>query len=794
MTIHEITERVQVGDFQSAYDNIIQIGEACTKCLDYSDDEMKKNKPMEDLLVDLVTIGNCTYNNTDRDYLPIDDGVYDLLVEKLKRVNYYRFVPGAAPVKTTIENSKDAIIDTKSEDIVKPFTIMSREDREKIDDAFYPQILTMAKPYDLRSNVYKPFYTKDTGMNYVTKRLHDTAHNYPNLVGTLDKCKFVLTKQAVDLGVAKDPNVSILERDFFEPLLRSGLLNMQTPIDMIGTLKYDGVSVEADCTDEVVGARSRGDTDNNVASDLTPILGGYKFPNAPKLDKPIGVKFEAIVRNVDLQLLNECFGTSYINGRTAIIGILGSSNASQLRDFITLVPLQADFGPDVPKPSRIDEITFLNKYYATREYLRYVEFHDTFTNLMFKINKYVSEAEYFRQWGTFMYDGVVLELTNPDFVEKLGRKGAINQYEMAVKFNPLKRITTFTGFTYTVGQNGTITPMIHYTPIEFMGAIHTKSTGSSYERFRDLDLRIGDQIAVSYINDVMPYVTKIDTEANRINHQKPILPEETFPTNCPSCGSELLPSIGGKTMRCPNPDCPEKNKQRAANMLAKLGIKDFGESFVDIMGPCSLSQLMEMSVDDFAKLGPTNAQKIYNQLQNLKVNKLPDYRIIGALGFTNVSAKKWKTIFSNIPLEEVFSMYGMLDDETFIDTLANIKGVGPITASVIADEFTFFFPDIMYIFIHSMYIPTPVGDGGDKYVIRFTGFRDAEFAEVLNKLPYVDCDPDAGVTKKTTHLLVPYSGFSSTKVNKAKQYGIQIVDAKDFMKNTALYIPEAVEN
>ena len=33
---------------------------------------------------------------------------------------------------------------------------------------------------------------------YITKRTHDTSHNHPDLVGTLDKCKFVLDNDAIE--------------------------------------------------------------------------------------------------------------------------------------------------------------------------------------------------------------------------------------------------------------------------------------------------------------------------------------------------------------------------------------------------------------------------------------------------------------------------------------------------------------------------------------------------------------------------------------------------------------------
>ena len=804
MTLSEIVEEVKHGNFLCAYDNNQVIQSSIMEILNIPDKDIKDNPSDLQDLVDLITIGNITYNYSDSDVLPIDDGMYDLLVVKLQRVDYDKFTPGSIPVDIAKINSTYKTKIDKDDKIVKPFTIMADDDRRKLDESLYSSILNYTKPFDSRSYLYKPFYVDDESM-YINKRIRDVSHNYPQLVGTLEKCKFVLDSQAKELGVYKEANVKILERDFMVPLIQQGLINMQQNIQMVGTLKYDGVSIEADVTDKIIAARTRGDTDYNVASDVTPIFEGYTFPNANQLelDHPIGMKFEAIVRYDDLKRMNEIFGTSYINGRTAIIGILGSSDGWKYRNFITLVPLQVDFG-DGTVVDRVTEIEFLNRYYATREYLRYVTFDSPYHMLMFEIKKYVEEAEYFRAWSQFLYDGVVLEFYDQNIRNILGRKNSINQYAMAIKFNPLKRITIFTGFTYTVGQNGVITPMIHYNPIEFMGAIHTKSTGSSYERFSNLNLFIGDEIYVTYVNDVMPYVSSVDSEHNRANHMRRPNIDEMFPTHCPCCGSKLIMSSKGKTVYCPNMECSERKKQRLSNMLAKLDIKDFSNAAVDMIGNKSLYEMMNMSVDDLSVLGPTDSTKFYNQLQNLKINKLPDYRVIGSLGFTNVAAKKWKLIFQHFTLLELFHLYmttkntddhivthGGNEYDSLQDAIANIKGVGPITAQTIVNELPYFERDINYIIQNGMYTQTEIGDRKPKYKIRFSGFRDATLEATLNRFPFIDCDQDSGVTKDTTILLVMNTADPPTsKVSKAIKYGVPVVSVTEFLENSSKFIPE----
>ena len=387
MTIRDILNKLKSGNFNISIEEKILINDSALTMLSHSDEELKSRNDLLDILENLVTIGNITYEHCDTDIIPLDNGVYDLLVEQLKRVAYDRYHPGAIPIVFNTQNQDfKPMLDKDSDEMIKPFTVMSEDDRIKYKDSFFPSILDMNKPFDPDAYIIKPFYTEYTAQN-ISKRLRNVAHNYPNLVGTLDKCKFVIDAQAKEVGAYEEDNVKILERDFFVPLLQKGIINMNTPFEIIGTLKYDGVSIEADVTDHIISARTRGDTDFDIASDLTPIFEGYKFPNAKPLDRPIGMKFEAIVLYEDLVRMNKIFGTNYINGRTAIIGILGSSDARKMRDFITLVPLQCDFGPNVPAPTRIQEIEFLNTYYASKEYIRWVIIEGVYTNVLFLTKK-----------------------------------------------------------------------------------------------------------------------------------------------------------------------------------------------------------------------------------------------------------------------------------------------------------------------------------------------------------------------------------------------------------------------
>lgn len=56
----------------------------------------------------------------------------------------------------------------------------------------------------------------------------------------------------------------------------------------------------------------------------------------------------------------------------------------------------------------------------------------------------------------------------------------------------------------------------------------------------------------------------------------------------------------------------------------------------------------------------------------------------------------------------------------------------------------------------------------DARMVRFTGCRNKDLEEAFSKLGF-DADGDKSVTKKTDILIIPYKGFSSSKLNKIDQ-------------------------
>ena len=722
---------------------------------------------------------NLIYENTN--YVLIEDDFYDQLVEVYRHYDP-NFRIGAVNVNM---NPQQNMIDftVEQERVSNKPLIYNTLDKSNM--IFYDRLNNA--PKITREDCMEQNYELN---EYITKRKVTSKQIYPELVGTLDKCKFVLNSQAIDKGVYNEDNVKIFERDFIGKHIIQGLINTEEQIDMTIELKYDGVSISAVIAngDTIISASTRGEVKEDLSADLTPIFKGYKFHHAKGIsseDFPIfGMKFEAIITKYNLHRYNEIRKTKYANGRTAIISILSSSEGYKYRDFITLIPLDASGLYDVTTTTRAEQIELLNRFYRNPEINKYTLIRGNYMSILFQVKKFVEEAEMMRDYINYMYDGIVVSYNDPRIRCYLGRENSVNKFSIAIKFTALKKQTKFLGYTYTVGQDGTITPMIHYQPVVFFGTVHDKASGHSYARFKQLQLRPNDIIDVEYTNDVMAYVTKPNNSYNEQNQYVNKLVE--FPDKCPSCGSQLVVSPSGKNIRCENLDCPDRNIKRIDNMFKKLTIKDFSEAYLSQIGRYHLNELLNVTIDDVKFLGEVNSKKFVDTMYKLKTEPIYDYKIIGSLGFTNVSTEKWKLILSKYTLPEILQRRAE-GDIYLRDMICNIKGIGPETANTIGNEMDFFMSDLITI-CNMTNVKSIKQDL--KYLnvkkIRFTGCRNADLCKYLSDMGH-DIN-GGGITKDTDILLIPYENYTSTKVNKAIKNGTMIVPIELFKANMNYYM------
>lgn len=715
------------------------------------------NKDQQEIADLILRISNIMYNDTSDDVLPLDDGLYDQLMVAYQKYNP-NYQVGAQPIAYK-ENPQNEMV----------------QEEEKVMCTYVDDNSKMYIKDIHEQNVQPLYWTRPATMVFIardpiTKRLINTTHKYPELVGTLDKCKFVLNSDARDAGVFDNPAVQIFERDYIDKCLDEGIITPTETFEMVGELKYDGVSVEADILgDTIISALSRGDTADNVATDLTPILGGYKFPFAKDVPKDMsfGIKFEAVITKRDLERLSTVRGKSYKNCRNAIIGIFSSSDAYKFIDYITLIPISTSMDM-----SRNDELRFLNHYYNSGQYNRHVFFTGNYMEMLYQVKQFTESADAIRTVLPYMIDGVVISFTDPNKIAKLGRVNSVNKYQMAIKFVAKKVRTIFLEYTYNIGKTGEVIPMVHFKACEFIGGIHTKQTLHSYQRFKDLNLIKGQQIDIEYRNEVITYVTKPDTEYNRNLKGIP----EKFPEVCPYCGSRIEISESGKSAKCPNINCPERRIYRMIDMMDKFGFTDFSEETVRLLDIKSFRDLAVISQEQLSILGPNESRRFIQLRSQIFTTPMADYKFMAAMNFEGLGEEKWKVILANYTINEILGM----DDNTLYDQLTSINGIGKKNIDIIV-KYRKCYAEEIDMAIKTMNISN---SKGIKTLprIAITGTRDAELFRILSEHGF-DVG-EYGVTKNTYALIAkdPNENPPSTKLKKARDYGIPIYSIDEFFK------------
>lgn len=737
-----------------------------------------------EIVGDILHISNLIYNNTDRSILVLEDGVYDLLLQKYKGYNP-NYQVGAEPVQF------GSFGETIVEDAPQQVQLFQQIDYGSKPMLFKDEI-------DI-SNTYRRANFGGEDIKD-TKRLRNTSHNYPQLVGTLDKAKFTLNQEAVERGAWDNPNVVIFERDFLGKHIQEGIVN-PNDITLVCELKYDGISVEADVTDEVISARTRGDTGMDKATDLTSVFQGYPFMEAKEYAKKVGpieqfgMKFEAIVDNFALQELDRKHGIRYVSSRNAVIGLTSRSDARKYAHYITLVPLQTSLSFDgetkvdttskINRMNRIEEIEFMNKFYANGIYMSYAVVRGNYQTILYQVYQFVKEAEMMRDYIPFKYDGIVVSYVDPVIRTALGRKNSVNQFSIAIKFNTMKKLTKFIGYDYTVGKDGTITPMINYNPVEFFGGINTKSSGHSWKRFMELGLRKGDILQAEFRNDVMVYIEKANVEENMYNPN----PMEQFPSVCPECGTPLV--FSDKNAKCINPACPARSLSRVTDMLAKLGFKGFAEESVKKLQLRGFNDLVNNMTEErvIGALGNAEGQNFMDQLSMFLKEPQFDYIVLGSLGFSSMASTKWKAILQKVSLDELINL-----DPISLSAILQAKPnrIGPKTIQVVLEERKLFFEDLVAVKnLSNLITGGEMNRNSASKVIRFSGCRDVQLMMELNKLGH-DCS-EGSVTKNTNVLLVPFMGFNSTKVSSVVKYNakgafIRVVPIDEFRRNPNAFL------
>ncbi|NLL27739.1 MAG: NAD-dependent DNA ligase LigA [Bacteroidales bacterium] len=317
----------------------------------------------------------------------------------------------------------------------------------------------------------------------------------------------------------------------------------------------------------------------------------------------------------------------------------------------------------------------------------------------FKINDFIKKCssiddvmQYLKKWEgkrnnlPFAIDGAVIKVNNFKLQEEMGYTAKSPRWAIAFKYKAESVITKILSIDYQVGRTGIITPVANLEPVQIAGTTVKRATLHNADIISQLDLHYDDFVHVEKGGEIIPKITKVETELRETNAKK-----VEFISNCPECNTPLQQNDGEVAWFCPNEEnCPPQIKGKIEHFISKkaMNIDSLGEGTIELLfdknlikNPADLYFLKPEQIIGLEKiiidknsgkervirLQEKSTENLFNGIENSK--KTPFEKVLFALGIKHVG----ETIAANIA-NHVKSMDNLMS--MGIDELTQINDVG----------------------------------------------------------------------------------------------------------------------
>lgn len=579
-------------------------------------------------------------------------------------------------------------------------------------------------------------------------------HMYPDLRGTLNKVHFILNvEKEGDKRRSIEDWITTIENILGRPI------NNRPEFMLRLQAKWDGCSAVFECDEygNITHVLMRGDVEKNLSVDIVDLfkdkLDFKRFANGR--DK-FGVQTEIFMTQENYELICEEY-KSFKSPRSAVSSIINEKELNPfLTKYLTVEPLRIQY---VGKESEI----IPNETY------------DRIGNLynLQELRQLIQEINEQAKADGMTTDGVVLHLVDKKLQKELGREnGAINRYEVAYKFPAEAMKSILLDVDFSIGLGGNITPVAKIEPVVMLGKTIRSISFGSVDRFKSMDLTRGSEVIVRY--EIIPYL-EVDRTC-KINENG-----ERFyvPTHCKYCGCQLEED---PLLKCVNEDCSSRIIGKVVNYINKMRIENINIETVSTLfdqGIITGIESLYMLEDHKSRIVslPGFGEKSYEKMIE-GVNKkktVYDYELLGSLGIQSIGVRMFEKILSVMDLE---TLIRLSKDSMLVINLMGLPGFGEKTATRVQRGINKNLKTIDFL-LKTLILKEKVAPGKVKGKVCFSQVRDANFESELTNKGYQVTD---SLTKTVDYLIVPSLDVISSKIDKAKKYGIEILTLEQAIK------------
>ena len=386
-------------------------------------------------------------------------------------------------------------------------------------------------------------------------------------------------------------------------------------------------------------------------------------------------------------------------------------------------------------------------------------------------------------------DGMVLKVNRFDLQAALGATSKAPRWIVAYKFSAEQAQTTLEAIEVQVGRTGAVTPVAYLKPVKLAGSTISRATLHNADEIARKDIRVGDQVIIEKGGEVIPKVIRV-VESLRTGHEKPYI----FPDHCPVCGGALHRIEGEAAHRCVNVSCPAQIKGSLLHFASRnaMDIEGLGDKLVDqlvdsglVKDIADLYQLTASQLADLERMAKKSAENLARAIEESKHRTLG--RLIFGLGIRYIGENAARLLARRFAsLDEIA---GKCDVE-----LVQVEGFGEVMAQSLCEFFSErenleLIERLRTSGVNLSRLPEeapPEKETLEKSpfagkTVVITGAMEAMSREEAEAKIEALGGKAAGSVSKKTSLVVAGPGAGS-KLKKAEELGIEIIDEAEFLK------------
>lgn len=405
-----------------------------------------------------------------------------------------------------------------------------------------------------------------------------------------------------------------------------------------------------------------------------------------------------------------------------------------------------------------------------------------------KINSIEKVIEIINEWQEKRHhlgydtDGMVVKVNDFEQQNVLGATSKDPKWAIAYKYPPEEAETVVENIIVTMGRTGVLTPSADLKPVQIAGTVVKRATLHNMNFIEEKDIRIGDIVKIYKSGEIIPEISVVLKNKRTGKEKKFIMPSE-----CPLCKHKIYRTEGEVAYRCINPDCGGVIRENLIHFASRdaMNIEGLGPAVIDGLLAYNLieniADFYELRKDDIIqieRMGEKSAKNLLTSIENSKNRGLSKF--LFALGIRHLGEKGSELI------SEKFKDIDVLMNAS-VDSIKSVSGIGNITAEHI---YKYFKNEknkkiIERLKNHGilMKLNERKSEGnafkGHNVVLtgKLSNIGRREAGEIIKAL---GGNLQSTVTKTTTLVIVGENAGS--KLEKAREKGIKIINENDFLK------------